>query len=208
MFPVPDDGRPVQMQHNFSFVGTAAPEGSPTATANEFVVTRLHYRYGTGGLREDLVFRAAPPVEGGRENSSRGDTLSQEASPSAMNNFQARYAIRHPWEGAIRCAEPVRHIWGPAPTGLVPVTVAPPHGARSAVQLDELLVSSVSSTVAPPLVVPAAPAAEPIASPIAAPPAPAASSGLCTARTGASSPLALALSACALLVARRRRTSR
>jgi hypothetical protein len=32
-----------------------------------FVVTRLHLRYGKEGLGEDLVFRQAPPIVGGRE---------------------------------------------------------------------------------------------------------------------------------------------
>jgi MYXO-CTERM domain-containing protein len=34
-----------------------------------------------------------------------------------MNNFQARYAIRHPWTGPIACASPQRGIWGGPPGG-------------------------------------------------------------------------------------------
>jgi MYXO-CTERM domain-containing protein len=35
-----------------------------------------------------------------------------------MNNFQARYAIRHAWEGAVKCASPRRGIWGGPPGGV------------------------------------------------------------------------------------------
>ena len=32
--------------------------------------------------------------------------------PGGYNNFQARYIIRHPWEGPIECENPQRGIWG------------------------------------------------------------------------------------------------
>ena len=76
-----------------------------------FVLTRLHYRYGSDGLDEDLVFRAAPPIVGGRELMN-GQTLEHGSRPDSNNNFQGRYAIRHPWEGAIECDNPVRGRWG------------------------------------------------------------------------------------------------
>lgn len=214
MFPMPEGSQEVRVQHTLRLEGTPAGatenDGAlPTATADEFVVTRLHYRYSAGGLREDLIFRAAEPVEGGRESVHGGEPLSQEATPSRANNFQARYAIRHIWEGEITCAEPTRGIWGGPPSGASPVTVAPSHGVHTPVQLDALLVSTLASTprapaapaIAPPIVAPPAPVAAP--APTAS--APAASAGLCTAHAGAStSPLALALSACALFIARRR----
>ena len=34
-----------------------------------------------------------------------------------MNNFQARYVIRHAWTGAITCEHPQRGIWGGPPGG-------------------------------------------------------------------------------------------
>jgi uncharacterized protein (TIGR03382 family) len=78
----------------------------------EFVLTRLHARYGKEVLGEDLVFRAAKPVVGGRE--SRGkDGLEQGATNTeGLNNFQGRYIIRHPWQGKIACDNPVRGRWG------------------------------------------------------------------------------------------------
>ncbi|HEX4514546.1 MAG TPA: hypothetical protein VH054_13440, partial [Polyangiaceae bacterium] len=82
-----------------------------------FVLTRLHARYTKDALGEDLVFRAAPPIVGGREMRAFGTTLEQTPSPSSFNNFQARYAIRHPWTGEIKCEHPVRDVWGGPPQG-------------------------------------------------------------------------------------------
>ncbi|MDC0670526.1 DUF2330 domain-containing protein [Nannocystis radixulma] len=85
----------------------------------EFVLTRLHARYGAESLGEDLVFRAAPPIVGGREVPGPEGKLEQGAVESTygQNNFQARYIIRHPWQGPIECAEPRRGIWGGPPSG-------------------------------------------------------------------------------------------
>src|SRR5262249_51676502 len=81
-----------------------------------FVLTRLHVRYGKDNLGEDLVVREAPPVTGGREWMKDGK-LESGATPGATNNFQARYVIRHPWEGPITCSEPHRGVWGGRPGG-------------------------------------------------------------------------------------------
>ena len=82
-----------------------------------FVLTRLHARYTKDALGDDLVFRAAPPIVGGREMRAFGASLEQTPSPSSFNNFQARYAIRHPWTGEIKCEHPVRDVWGGPPQG-------------------------------------------------------------------------------------------
>ncbi len=81
-----------------------------------FVLTRLHVRYDKESLGDDLVFRAAPPIMGGREIERNGH-LEKGSEPSSMNNFQARYAIRHPWKGAIDCPNPRRGVWGGPPSG-------------------------------------------------------------------------------------------
>jgi hypothetical protein len=80
-----------------------------------FVVTRLHARYSKDALGDDLVFRAAPPIVGGREFMQTDGKLEQGARPDATNNFQARYAIRHAWTGPITCKEPRRGVWGGPP---------------------------------------------------------------------------------------------
>ncbi len=93
-----------------------------------FVLTRLHARYTKDALGDDLVFRAAPPIVGGREMRAFGTTLEQTPSPSSFNNFQARYAIRHAWTGEIKCEHPVRDVWGPPPQSQ---TYDPPSAATN-----------------------------------------------------------------------------
>jgi hypothetical protein len=88
----------------------------PSGWGNDFVLTRLHARYGRD-LKDDLVFRAAPPIVGGREFVRDGGRLEEGAQPSSINNFQARYAIRHPWTGPITCTSPHRGVWGGPPGG-------------------------------------------------------------------------------------------
>ena len=111
-----------------------APGGSPGRFMPRggfgTVITRLHVRYGKEVLGEDLVFRAAPPIVGGREMPGRTGQLEKGAAPSSFNNFQARYAIRHTWTGAIACENPMRGRWGGPPDGTPPS--APQAAAKSA----------------------------------------------------------------------------
>jgi len=90
-------------------VGGAIAQGS-------FVLTRLHARYGKGDMNDDLRFRVAKPITGGREDYANGQ-VSYGVRESSQNNFQARYAIRHPWTGKIACQNPRRGIWGGPPNG-------------------------------------------------------------------------------------------
>ncbi|MCA9681279.1 MAG: DUF2330 domain-containing protein [Myxococcales bacterium] len=80
----------------------------------EFVLTRLHARYDSSSLGEDLVFQAAPAIVGGREFMQENGQLERGAveEPGGYNNFQARYIIRHEWQGPIACESPQRGIWG------------------------------------------------------------------------------------------------
>ncbi|MBK9034582.1 MAG: DUF2330 domain-containing protein [Myxococcales bacterium] len=81
------------------------------------VLTRLHARYAKGALTDDLVFKGAEPIVGGREfvvDDATGK-LEERSRPSDTNNFQGRYAIRHAWTGPITCANPVRGRWGGPP---------------------------------------------------------------------------------------------
>ncbi len=87
--------------------------GSPGA----FVLTRLHARYDKENLGEDLVFKEAGPIAGGREHLVREGKLEEGATKSYQNNFQGRYAMRHEWEGPIECESPVRGRWGGPPGG-------------------------------------------------------------------------------------------
>jgi hypothetical protein len=81
----------------------------------ELVLTRLHARYAKDSLGEDIVFRPAPPIEGGREFSTTAGVLEKGAKASGTNNFQARYAVRHPWTGPVTCRDPQFGQWGGPP---------------------------------------------------------------------------------------------
>ena len=93
------------------------PAAKPRAYGGwDFVLTRLHARYGKD-LKDDLVFKAAPPIVGGREMMQTGGKLEERARPDSVNNFQARYVIRHWWTGRIDCPKPRRGVWGGPPRG-------------------------------------------------------------------------------------------
>jgi MYXO-CTERM domain-containing protein len=83
---------------------------------SDFVLTRLHARYGKD-IKDDLVFKAADPIVGGREHVIDPQTgkLEEGAQKDSTNNFQGRYAIRHEWTGPINCSNPIRHQWGGPP---------------------------------------------------------------------------------------------
>ena len=92
--------------------------------ANQFVLTRLHARYGKHDMKDDLVFRAAKPVVGGREQWAK-DGIEYGAKPAddGENHFQARFAIRHYWTKPITCAHPQRYVWGGPPDGSYSQTI-------------------------------------------------------------------------------------
>ncbi len=99
---------------------TALDESLQWSVPSEFVLTRLHARYDASSLGEDLVFSEAPAIVGGREFMQEAGKLERgavEQPAGGMNNFQARYIIRHPWTGKIECKDPQRGIWGGPPDG-------------------------------------------------------------------------------------------
>ncbi len=104
--------------------GPMGPPGMPGGggfyggEAQGMVLTRLHTRYDATSLTEDLVFRGAEAVVGGREFLTDGNELEKGARPDSSNNFQARYAIRHAWTGPVSCSKPKRGIWGGPPAGV------------------------------------------------------------------------------------------
>jgi hypothetical protein len=155
-----------------SAIATLGGDVVGNSSAYGYVLTRMHYRYGTEGLKEDLVFRAAPPIEGGRGTpDANGELAERRANPSSVNQFQGRYVILHPWTKEIACAQPRRGIWG-GPSG-----DGPPSNAASAksrltdapsaapVALANVLVDGIPEGTQP------APPAAPVI-PEAAPPAP------------------------------------
>jgi len=95
----------------------------------DFVITRLHMRYDKDEVGEDLVFKKAGPVVGGRENYNENGVLEEGAVAASINNFQARYIIRHAWEGVVDCVDPNYGNWGGDPNSSNPwgpsITAAP-----------------------------------------------------------------------------------
>ncbi len=121
------------------------PMPRPRSWGNDFVLTRLHARYGKD-IKDDLVFKAAPPMAGGREFMTDGKKLEEGAKAAGQNNFQGRYAIRHKWTGPVSCQNPRRGIWGgppngggPKPTAAMNLAFAP----RGQVQLDKSIKQDV-----------------------------------------------------------------
>jgi hypothetical protein len=81
-----------------------------------YTLTRLHYRYTRQSLGDDLVFKVAPPISGGRGIPDRQGELAMEVASSPVNTFQGRYAILHAWREPIDCEAPLRGYWGGPPT--------------------------------------------------------------------------------------------
>ena len=112
--------------------GTQA-QPTPYQTA-DFVLTRLHARYGKD-MKDDLRFKEAKPIAGGREHLVAGNKLEEGAVPANQNNFQGRYAVRHRWTGPLTCEKPIRGRWGGPPRELVAKPGFTPAGIKPAVDL-------------------------------------------------------------------------
>jgi len=108
-----------------------------------FVLTRLHYRYTRDTLGQDLVFRAAVPILGGRGIPDQSGRLEQGVQQQAgINNFQGRYVILHWWPREIACDRPQRGRWGGPPNGREPRPVPALDLAfvqRRGIRLDQLI---------------------------------------------------------------------
>ncbi len=124
--------------------GTARPD--TYSYGNNFVLTRLHARYGTD-INADLQFKAASPITGGREQRGESGKLEEGATPASSNNFQGRYAIRHPWVGPITCDKPQRGNWGGPTDGSAQVAVKPALGLAFAPRGSIVLASAVLQDV-------------------------------------------------------------
>ncbi len=89
-----------------------------------YVLTRLHARYGKKDMKDDLLFREAKGVVGGREVMNEKGSLEYATKESTQSFFQARYAIRYPWTGQVKCKNPKRNVWGAPPNGRMPQLIA------------------------------------------------------------------------------------
>ncbi|HEU4730999.1 MAG TPA: DUF2330 domain-containing protein [Kofleriaceae bacterium] len=200
---------PALDRREFATLGADVLTGArdkPTAyTGSDLVLTRLHARYGRS-ITDDLRFRVATPIVGGRELARNGQGgLEEGAQPSTINNFQGRYAIRHPWTGPIRCEHPRRGTWGGPPpevmqqAGFQAPSIKPAVGLafapRGGIQLSQVVQRDIpelgikAGASAPPRTPPAPPHAAP-PPPRTAPPAAGPGSGSAK-RPPAPSPLAV-----------------
>jgi hypothetical protein len=114
-----------------------------------WVLTRLHTRYSKESLSEDLVFREAKPVLGGRANwnGTAGDAGAQVSESGGINNFQGRYIMRHYWTGAVACDKPVFDRWGGPPGGAGPPAPTAAKGLATAPRGKVALADTVQSPV-------------------------------------------------------------
>ena len=190
---------------------------------SDLVLTRLHARYDKT-ITDDLRFREAAPIVGGRELVQNGQGgLEEGARAAPQNNFQGRYAIRHPWTDPIRCEHPQRGVWGGPPDGIaehVQPAVGIARAPRGQIELARVvrrnvpelgIVAGKVAEAAPPGSAAARGAAKPPAAGSAAPAAPVVSGapGCGCATTGPSDALAgAALVAAGWIAGRRRRQIR
>ena len=117
--------------------------------ASDWVLTRLHTRYSKDTLSEDLVFREAKAITGGRSQWD-GKSVEQagEVRDAESNNFQGRYIIRHPWKGPVVCKDARYNRWGGPPTGGAPAPQAATGLAsapRGKVALPEVVTSKLEA---------------------------------------------------------------
>ena len=92
--------------------------GDVLSSYSGMVLTRMHARYTAKDLKEDLVFKQAGPIIGGRGTpSGRNPRMMEEGSSTgSINNFQGRYIMLNRWEGKITCDAPNYGVWG-GPSG-------------------------------------------------------------------------------------------
>jgi hypothetical protein len=107
-----------------SFTGAAASQGTDGRRQSapyfgsppSYVLTRMHTRYDKKSLSEDLLFREAPALVGGRANGEGGlGDQGAKIEKNGVSNFQGRYIIRHYWEGKVACKDPHYGVWGGPP---------------------------------------------------------------------------------------------
>ena len=144
--------RPTQviaaMRVNARTTTIMTPDRNPSWSANQWTLTRLHARYDAASLRDDLIFKAAAPLYGGRgvPRGLKGELETGAQPGRGVNTFQGRYVILNPWRGAMTCAQPRRGSWGGPPSGSRQVNTArnTAFANRRGVNLNAFLTSPLS----------------------------------------------------------------
>ncbi len=129
VFPPPSDGRPVELVEPWQLYDLSPMSGR----YGSFIISRMHTRMTDESPKQDLIFREAPAVMGGRENRDQRGILEVGASTSRWGNaFQTRFVIRHPWTQPMQCAAPHRGVWsGVNPEGIAIAPLAATNVAAS-----------------------------------------------------------------------------
>lgn len=117
---------------------------------NQYILSRLHYRYAAAAMPKDVELGPAAPLEGGialpAGEFGESDTSVKEA---AKNEFQSRYNGVFPNKVVVKCEAPKPHRWGKAPRsyrGLRKIWVAEDLSRRnrSRVKLEGAVLSTVA----------------------------------------------------------------
>lgn len=107
---------------------------------NQYLLSRLHYRYDAASLPEDPVIG---PANGGVEagvDLPKGPKreISTEVKTTSATRFQTRYNHFHPWKPVIQCENPDRGKWGKSPPdyrGLRKIWIADDLSRKSRTQI-------------------------------------------------------------------------
>ena len=112
-FPRPEKGEKAEIRKTFVFWPTDIRRRRSNPMKN-WVVTRLHTRYSSEEIGDDLVFEKAPAIRGGRgQPKGKQGWMDPHGEVSAnRNRFQARYAILHRFTGEVDCEDPNWNRWG------------------------------------------------------------------------------------------------
>jgi hypothetical protein len=127
--------------------GSSMRRMAPRGGSFPQVFTRIHLRYGRDSAGQDLVFRRAGGVSGGRGTPDTSGVLDRMVTPASANTFQGRYVIRHPWEGSALCLTPEWGRWGGPPGRrgkAMEVAADLGHASHQPVELASFLPSTVS----------------------------------------------------------------
>ncbi len=83
---------------------------------NNFVITRLHHRFGKDSLTEDVKVQPAEHVQGGVGTPVGPNAeLPAAVEPAKQSRLQTRYSVSHPSKRVVQCDDPKRWRWGKAP---------------------------------------------------------------------------------------------
>lgn len=96
----------------------------------QFIITRMHLRWGPGQPLPDLVLQRAPAAHGGTGvPDQRGGMARSVGLGGTQNEFQARFALFAYWSDPLMCSTPQRGRWAPvAGPHVHPALALPEHG--------------------------------------------------------------------------------